>query len=458
MNRAAEPLLIDDLVEPRLSEQVRGAMTAVEPLAAALDWSPEAVCRQAITSCGLDDFDSDLHVEPLSRIVKVMAPDGDGLLSPLGQMSCHARIVQFLRNKLLVTDFVKRHPEIVEIEIVAPIFIAGQGRTGTTHLHNLMSSDPALRAMPYWESLEPVPPLAEQGLVFARDRDDPRYQRCSEALSGLNTSLPHFRRMHDMYPEHVHEEIQLLAIAFGGQILETMVTSPTWRDWYRASDQTPYYEYLKLVLQLLTFLRPSTSIEALARRGSARPGSQPDRGSGAGPVAPVRWLLKSPQHVEQLGPLMAVFPDAKVICTHRDPVSVTRSLVTMMTYTARMSRRLDRLVDVGRYWADRVTLMFQALLEGRHLLPDAQSMDIRFEDFMADDVVMVRRIYEFVAQPFDDTVEAGMRDFMVAHPRGVHGRLRYDLTPFGIDLAERREVLQPYVDRFGLTTVGLTTE
>ncbi len=225
--------------------------------------------------------------------------------------------------------------------------------------------------------------------------------------------------MHDMYPDHVHEEIQLMASAFGGMLFESGRAEEGWRDWYLASDQTPVYAWTRTVLQVLTHL-------------------------GGGD----RWVLKSPQHVEQLGPLMAVFPDATVVLTHRDPVEVTASVSTMIAYTARMSHRPEALADVGRYWVDRIERMFRAGVDQRELVPSGQSMDVRFDDFMADDIAMVRRIYDLAGQPFDDTVEAHMDAFMADHPRGKHGRITYDLSMLGIDPAERQDALAFYRERF----------
>ena len=190
-----------------------------------------------------------------------------------------------------------------------------------------------------------------------------------------------------MYPDHIHEEISLLAITYGGMMMETMINSTGWRDWYKASDQTPMYEYLKTVLKVLSF----------------------QSGSGK------RWLLKSPQHVEQLPTLCKVFPDATVICTHRDPVSVTASGITMMAYTARMSIQPHHLKRVGLYWADRFEDMFRSYASERDAVPASQSIDVLFHEFMADDVGMVKRIYELADQPFTPELQAAMDQFCLLY-------------------------------------------
>jgi hypothetical protein len=429
-SRRPAPERIHDLVAPEYAPEIAAAFEMVAPLAEALDWSPGAILAQAAAETGLDDFGDDLHETPLGVLAPAMI--GEGRLSTLGQLSNHSTLVGYARQKLLTADLLRRHPEIHEIEIGRPVIIAGQGRTGTTHLHNLMSSDSSFRTMPYWESVEPVPPLDEQHADHGPDhRNDPRYQRCAETLAGLNTALPYFKRMHDMYPDHVHEEIALLGIAYGGMAPETMAVMPTWRDWYLASDQTPYYEFMKTMLKVLSFLGRGTERDA------------------------DRWLLKSPQHVERLRELIEVFPDATVVCTHRDPVAVAKSMSTMLTYTSRMSREPERLADVGRYWVDRMTRMFRGMTEQRELVPQGQSIDVRFHEFMADDIGTVRDIYELADHPWEESTEAGMHAYMAEHPRGVHGSVSYHIEEdFGIDPVALARELRFYVDRFDVVVEG----
>ena len=421
---------IDDLFDPVFPPGVAEALAERDAQAADLDWSVDAVRQAARAATGLDDFGDELIDEPLALLVRIGADNelrrGAGLVSLFDSLVANAS------QRLLIVDYLKRHPEARDIEITRPIVIAGQARTGTTHLHNLLAADPALRSLQYWEALEPVPPVSEQAAARSRAQAaapapaaahnaDPRYRRTEASLAGLNYALPHFKRMHDMYPAHVHEEIQLQMTAFGGMLWETTLHDQRFRDWYLAVDQTPWYEWLAAGLRVCAHL-----------------------GGGQ------RWVLKSPQHVEQLGPLMAAFPDAVVVCTHRDPVAVTRSVATMMAYTARLSIRPERLGDVARYWVDRIEAMFRAFAAGRGLIPAAQSMDVRFDEFMADDVATVARIYELADQPFTSDVKARMDAFMAEHPRGKHGRVRYDLAAIGCDPDERRRTLQFYANRFGL--------
>jgi hypothetical protein len=413
-----EAVRIDDYASPRFSDEVRAIREAVVPMAAETRLEVEPMLERAAAETGLTDFGDAGDPGYRERLdVLLTGLREDAGLAPFGVVSNHAMIGGLLRTRLLVTDLVTRHPEIRAIPIERPIVIVGLPRTGTTHLHNLISADPALRSLPYWESLEPV--LAP-GEAPGPGEPDPRIARTQVAVDLVDASMPLFKRMHEMTVDHVHEEIQLLAVDLSSMLFETTAPMPSWRDYYLAHDQTPHYEYLKLLLQVLTWLRGGE-----------------------------RWVLKSPQHSEQLPALHSVFPDATFVVTHRDPVSVTASVCTMITYSARMNVEHPDPLAFGRYWADRVEDLLTGCARDRDLLPDQQAIDVRFHEFMADDFAMVERIYAVARQPMTSRARAGMDAFLAAHPRGRHGTVVYDLTDFGIDAAERRRALRDYAARFG---------
>jgi hypothetical protein len=408
---------IDDLAVPRYSDDVRAILDFMEEAGSQLTLDPAALMTTARTQTGLEDFGADDFVERLGLLCEAMHREGG--FNGAGVMQQHVLITGLLKNRLLIEDLLGRHPEILDEQIAAPIIICGLPRTGTTHLHNLMSADPALRSLPYWESLEPVLPAGE---VPEAGAADPRLERTDMALSFLNTALPYFNRMHEMTVAHTHEEIQLLAIDVSTMLFETTAPMSSWRDAYLARDQRPSYAYLRKVLQVLQWLRGGT-----------------------------RWVLKTPQHLEQFPALVDTFPDATFVVTHRDPVSVTASMVTMIAYTARLTRDRVDVEGIGAYWADRLQRMLRRCADERDVLPAERTIDVHFDEFMADDTAMVGRVYALAAQPLDQRAKASMASFMATHPRGVHGAVTYDLAEFGLDGAELRHALAFYTERFGVT-------
>jgi hypothetical protein len=411
------PVKIDDLAEPRFSDEARAILDFMDEAGSQLTLHPGTLMEAACAETGLHDFGADDFVPRLEVLCRAMHEEGG--FNHAGILQQHTLILGLLKNRLLIEDLVARHPEVLDEQITAPIIICGLPRTGTTHLHNLISADPAIRSLPYWESLEPV--LAESEKP-APGEPDPRRERTALALSFLDVAMPYFNRMHEMTVDHAHEEIQLLAMDFSSMLLETTAPMPMWRDAYRARDQRPSYAYLRTVLQVLQWLRGGT-----------------------------RWVLKSPQHLEQFPALRDTFPDATFVVTHRDPVSVTTSMVTMLAYTSRLTRDRVDVEGIGQYWADRLELMLRCCADERDALPADRTIDVHFDEFMADDMAMVARVYDLAGQPFDEPARAAMHAFMAEHPRGKFGTIDYDLTEFGLDTEERHRALAFYTERFGVT-------
>lgn len=405
---------IDDLANPVFDPDTAAIIEAAGPMGEAVELTADALMAQAATTVGLDDFGDPSFLEPLGVLLEAIRTEAP--LSGFGRITTSVQLDRMLQNRLLLTDLLHRHPEIHNIEILRPIIIAGLPRTGTTHLQNLISADPALRSLPYWECVEPVPMPDD---VIGPDGVDPRITRCDESLEFMLQAVPYFPRMFDIGSGNAHEEINLLAIDFSTMYFDTWAPMPSWREHYLARDQTPHYEYLRTVLKALQFLRGGD-----------------------------RWVLKSPQHLEQFGPLISTFPDATVVVTHRDPASVVASMATMIAYTSRLQLDPVDPVAIGRYWAELLSVMLNTCLETRHLLPADRSIDVRFDQFMADDLATVERIYSLADQPFDDPARAAIAAYLAGHQRNRHGALIYDLADFDLDAASIRAGLSDYIDRF----------
>jgi hypothetical protein len=404
---------IDDLAEPVLNAAQRAAIEAAARAPVVL--KEDVVLAAARQRTGLTDFGAEDFRQRLR--VWLAAADEDAELNALGRHTVFGNCVRVLSNRLRLEDLLRRHPEIHDVEIRAPIIIAGLPRSGTTHLVNLISADTRLRSLPYWESLEPYPApedVPDAGGV------DPRLARCRQMYERQDLVLPLLRAMHHMTPEHVHEEIEVQELDFSTYNLEWYARVPGWRDFYLARDQRPHYAYLRKALQALQWLR-----------------------------GPDRWILKSPQHLEQLGPLIETFPDATVALTHRDPVSVVRSAITMLAYGARIRRTRVDTRDIAEYWIDRIERLLRACVRDRHRLPAAQSIDVLFHEFMGDDVAMVERIYSLADLPMTPEARARLESFMVEHRRGKFGQVIYDLErDFGIEPGELRKRFEFYLLRF----------
>ena len=362
---------------------------------------------------GLDDFGETDFLEALD-VLCAACREGD--LSAMGKVATHTRLVGLLRNRLLIQQALASDPQIEQVAIDRPVFIVGLPRTGSTHLHNLIAADPSVRTLPYWEAMEPVLGPHERHL-----EPDPRFARAQTSLDFLNDAMPHFKRMHEMTFDHAAETIHLLEMSFTTPTFESMMPLPRYRDWLRAADRGPAYRYMRTIMKAMR---------------SERDGS--------------RWVHKSALDHESLPALAAAFPDAAFVMTHRDPVAVLASLITMYAYIGRMNLERVDPVAIGAYWTDRVEDFLRAAIRDVDHLPTDRTMHVHFRNFMDDNTAVVRRIYELGELDLTRDGLAAMDAYAAAHQRSRFGAVIYDLADFGLTADDIRDRFDFYYEAFGV--------
>ena len=413
----SKAIRIEDLATPRLTEVQRQLLAWGETVE--VEFGEEAILAAARERTGLSDFGPD----DFRLRLRILREEwgGDPEVTRFQRSVLHGYLVRYCANRLLIHDTLKRHPEILREEIAEPVIVTGLPRSGTTHLVNLLAADERFHSLPLWESYEPVP---RPGEPLLPDGTDPRYQRCADAWEGMRTASPLLAAMHPMHPDHIHEELELMGPDFASYNFEWLAHSPRWRDHYLSTDQTPHYEYLKNVLRLVQW-----------RRGPVRK----------------RWVLKCPQHLEQLPVLKKVFPDATLVFTHRDPVAVIQSTITMQAYNQRTSRTRVARQELLDYWSDRVLHLLRGCVRDRELFPADGSVDSPFHVLMADPMAMIERVYAAARLPLTPAARAQLLRYIDEHPRGKEGQVIYDLrADFGVDPNQLRERYRFYLDRFGV--------
>lgn len=404
---------IADLVRPVLTPEQQAAVAAAEACKVVLE--EDAVLEAARRSTGLSDFGSEDFRHRLRLWLECTREDED--LTELGRGMIYGLAVNYAANRLRIEDIVKRHPQILNVTIDRPIIVAGLPRGGTTHLQNFLSADQRLRSLPMWEATCPVP--GPEDAPTASD-PNPRRTRAIAAWNQFDALLPYTKSIHEMSPDYVSEDIELQCLDFGSYYLEWRIHAPRWRDFYLATDHTPTYRYLKKALQVLTYLR-----------------------------GPNRWVLKCPQHMEQLLPLFEVFPDATVAIAHRDPVASIQSALVGVCYISRITRRTIRANEIAAYWIDRYRRLLQAFVSDRTRVPDGQIVDVYFDRLMAAPMEILEEIYAKAGLPLTEAVRELMIRFLDDNPRGKHGQIVYDLKrDFGLVGDDIRGQFQFYYDRF----------
>lgn len=423
---------IDDMADPAISPELAAArhgpadwpdhMTAAEVLA------------RAAAETGLDDFGPDTGFRERLAVI-LQALDEDAGLTRGGRITILQGAVRVMANRLRIEDLVKRHPEILEIPIERPIFIAGLPRSGTTHLVNWLARDDRLHSLTLWESEEPVPAVELTRDEIAQGRVDPRLARSAAVWGEFGRLLPHMAAMHEMAATDIHEDNELMFMDMNCYNWEFQSRLPRWIDHYLTHDRTVSYAYEKKVLQVIAWYRGDK-------------GADPGRANR-------RWLLKSPQHMENLAAIKAVFPDATMVITHRDPVDVLRSLTTMLGYSDRIRRDPTDPHGLARHWADRIERLLRECVAQREVWGPDQSIDVLFHDYMADQEGMARRIYALAGLDLPPETEARLRGYLAENPRHAAGKVVYDLEgTFGTAVAALRERFAFYYDRFPVKQEG----
>jgi sulfotransferase family protein len=365
---------------------------------------------------GLEDFGDGFFREPFSRLLRAFADEA--ALTALGRVIARRDLVRLLENRLRLVETLKRHPEIEKEEVRRPIFIVGLPRTGTTILHELCAEDPSNRVLMTWEVMHPWPPPE-----LATYQSDPRIAMVEKHFAGVDRILPGFKSMHPMGARLPQECVALTAHDFATMLFSTTHTVSSYQTWLDAADLRPVYAAHRRWLQYFQWRCPAE-----------------------------RWVLKSPGHLWALDALLAVYPDARIVQTHRDPLKVVASLASLVTILRGMaSDRVDRFA-IGAEWSERLAQGLErsiAVRDGARFA-EGQIFDMHFADFMADEVGMVRRIYRHFGLELGAEAERRMRSFLAANPKDKHGAHRYTLADAGLDAATERRRYARYQERFGI--------
>lgn len=365
---------------------------------------------------GLGDFGEDATLrEGLRRLVASF--ENEAGLTLLGRVAARQDLRRLLENRLRMQEDRRRHPGIAAEEIRQPLFVTGLPRTGTTLLQGLLASDPAHRSPLHWELVFPSPPRAR--------RADRRIAVAERQLRWFHRLAPEFRRIHAVgarMPEEclIATSYSLLSFQF-----QTSHFVPSYQAWLESQDLRPAYETHKRVLQHLQW-------------GSS----------------PRRWVLKAPAHLYGIEALFAVYPDAGVIFTHRNPLEVVPSMASL--HAALRSTFSDTVEpfavgeEVTRRWAEGIRRALGA--RDRGCAPPERFLDVHYADLVRDPIDCVRRVYAHFGLSLSPLAEESMKRFLQASPKDKHGPHRYSLEQFGIDADRERERYREYCQRFDLAT------
>ena len=371
--------------------------------------------KAAAEQVGRDDFGNPQFIRGLEALVESI--NTEAALTEAGMAAQHQRLLGLLANRLRLQRALAEHPEILNERIAAPIVIVGLPRTGSTMTHRLLASDPAHTAMLWWEGRHPAMLPGER-----RGKPNERRDLGRAEVEAVVAASPEAMQIHPWDFEGADEEVLLIEHSFHSSVPEAHMRLPSYSRWVEAQDHAPVYRDLLAMLQHLQWQTPGRAAK--------------------------RWVLKSPHHLGHMDALFEVFPDAKIIQTHRDPMQTVPSLCSMCANLAAPLTRAPNPQAIGAHWLRRLSRSLKACMKTATARPDS-FLDLHFRAMVQDPIAQMAQVYEFVGERFGDRAEAAMCAYREddAHQADAHA---YNLADYGLSEAQIDRLFSAYIKRYGL--------
>jgi hypothetical protein len=400
---------------------VRGAVTALNTGGKALrrlgadppSLELEGLLRSAERRAGASELGAWPIEEPLERLLESYRREAE--LTTLGRITVRELLVSLLENLLRLEAERAANPDVERQEVGDPVFIIGLPRTGTTHLHGLLSQDPDNRAPLTWEVMYPAALGATPAEI------DPVRARTRSRLDWANRLAPEFRRIHPIAADLPQECIAIHALVFMGIQFHTTHNVPSFQDWFERDSQSLAYDFHRRLLQHLQAHRPGR-----------------------------RWVLKAPGHLFSFGALLRRYPNARIVQTHRDPLRVMASIASLTTVLRRAFSDHAVPEQIGVDWADRWGRALDDFLAVRDGANASQFLDVAYESIERSPLETVERVYDFLGWPLTTAARAAIERFLAANPKDKHGAHRYTLEQYGLDRATEARRFRRYCERFDI--------
>ena len=376
-------------------------------------FQPDHLVEQACELAGSDDFgDDDTWRDGLARLCDGLV--SEARLNDLGVEIAVLDVIRPLTGRLQIVKWRKENPAVAAQPVTRPIFIVGQPRTGTTILFDLLAQDPALRPPLTWEVDNPWPlPRPE---TYATD---PRIAETRASIEMSEQIVPGLLAFHPMGALVGQECVRITAGQFCSMIFPVQYRLPSYSRWllYEA-DHQPAYAYHRMFLQHLQ--------------------------SGV----PGQWLLKSPAHLWQLDALVAEYPDALIVQTHRDPLNVISSISALTHHLRHLASDESSITECAAQSREEIVAGLERGMKLRDSLSQ-RVVDVQFADFIHDPFATIRGVYAELGRELEPVAEQNMRAFLAGHP-GDGGGSRYSWADTGLDAGLVREQVRVYQDCYGV--------
>jgi hypothetical protein len=375
----------------------------------------DALLKEAMSRTGLSDFGSDSFREPFKIFVASLRAEAK--LHTVGALLIRDDLINSLTVRLQITETRKRNPEITKEEIEQPIFITGLPRTGTSITHELLAADPRHRAPRHWEVRNPCPPPETATYL-----SDERIARADRQIRLWCEIVPEYDMMHELGGDIPVEDVQVMAHSFVSDEWMGRHVVPSYAAWYNECDRIPGFEFHKQMLQNLQWKCPGD-----------------------------RWVLKSPSHMSQLDALLAVYPDARIVFTHRDPLRVLPSVVSILYSTAYVrSDEVDADAMAGWFTGETCKILLDGMTDIRASgrLPEHQCFDLHYADLVDQPIDALAGMYDHFEIDYPAEARTAQQHYIDKKPKGKHGAHKYDFSDTDLDLDEERARFGDYYERY----------
>ena len=379
----------------------------------AIDELHDLVAREV----GTTDFGDADYLPGLRVLLQSM--DYDPHFTETGRRYAWGTVVGVLKGRAHAIKSMAGHAGFDRRPIVSPIVITGVPRTGTTALHKIMAIDERFQGLETWllDAPMPRPPMA-------RWADYPQFHKTVAVLENRYRAAPGKRAAHNMVAEEVDECCLVMRQTFISNLWNCGWTAPSYDAWWQCQSELPAYHHHRRCLQLIGMHEPEK-----------------------------RWLLKNPGHLANLDLLFAVYPDAKVIRTHRDPAKAIPSLCSLLMKLHPMMEDQSRYALRARIMLARETAKWADAVRKSDRVQEShaeQIFDLRHTAFHRDPLGAIAQIYEFVGMDLPQTTCSKMARRAEEKPELAMGVHRYDIAEFGMTENQVRDAFSDYVARFAL--------
>jgi hypothetical protein len=387
-----------------------------------VDLDAERAVEQARELTELSDLGTSSWKAGLTRLVDSLREEAR--LNEMGTALVGGELAGYLADRMRIIEWRKQHPELQGVDVVPPIVIVGQGRTGTTILHELLAQDPQTRVPMTWEIDRPVPPPET-----ATYETDPRIKEIDDTLGAVDLVLPGFKAMHPMGAQLPQECVRITASDFKSMIFPTQYRVPAYTKWllHQADMRTAYHWH-------------RTFLEHLQSRHPAQ-----------------RWVLKSPGHLWALDALTAEYPNALLVQTHRDPLRIVASLGSLVARLRSLASDETSIPEAAGDFAEDIIDGLDRSIDAREqgTVRGDEVIDVQFRAFMTDPFTTIRMIYERLGLELRPEAEQRMRAFLVANPQDKYGKHTYTFSETGLDEGAWRERARRYQEYFDVPSEAL---